>query len=340
MSHAQILEQEMPDVESEPNCGLIRFMKVDPISPPSPIQIPPKTIALIGKYNSPEISESLCLLAQDLHRRGISVLIENVTTECQSSSVLPSWEVCDFAAIGARADLAIVLGGDGTMLNAARQLARHRVPLVGVNQGHLGFMTDIARNDMLICMDDLLSGKFVPENRMLLEAEIWRNGHNIASSLALNEVVTDKGAMGRLIEFELFIDGEFIYSLRSDGLIISTPTGSTAYSLSANGPIMHPHVSGIALVPLCPHSLTNRPILVSDHNEIEIRIVHATDSRVHFDGQVTIDLRPEDRVRIRRSEYSICFLHPPNYSYFAMLRQKLHWSEQPKVNQVSATGGD
>jgi NAD kinase len=187
--------------------------------------------------------------------------------------------------------MAIVVGGDGTMLNAARQLARYRVPLVGVNQGRLGFMTDIARSDMLTCMDDLLDGKFVPETRMLLDAEVVRDERSVVSNLALNDVVVDKGAIGRMIEFELFIDGEFIYHLRSDGLIVATSTGSTAYALSANGPILHPQVSAIALVPLCPHALTNRPILVGDRNEIEIRIVHATDSRAHFDGQVTVDLR-------------------------------------------------
>jgi NAD+ kinase len=191
-------------------------------------------------------------------------------------------------------------------------------------------MTDIARADMLPCMDDLLDGKFVPETRMLLDAEIVRGERSVVSNLALNDVVVDKGAIGRMIEFELFIDGEFIYHLRSDGLIVATSTGSTAYALSANGPILHPQVAAIALVPLCPHALTNRPILVGDRNEIEIRIVHATDSRAHFDGQVTVDLRNEDSVRIRRSEYSICLLHPPGYSYFAMLREKLHWSERPK----------
>jgi NAD+ kinase len=165
---------------------------------------------------------------------------------------------------------------------------------------------------------------------MLLDAEVLRDGECILSNLALNDVVVDKGAIGRMIEFELFIDGEFIYNLRSDGLIVATPTGSTAYSLSANGPILHPQISGIALVPLCPHALSNRPILVGDRNEIEIRIVHATDSRAHFDGQVTADLKQRDAVLIRRSEHSICLLHPPGYSYFAMLRQKLHWSEQPK----------
>lgn len=289
-----------------------------------------QTIALIGKYHSPEIAESLASLAEYLGQRHVSVLIEEETALNMGSLHGTLWESADFLSIGTHADLAIVIGGDGTMLNAARQLARHRVPLVGVNRGRLGFMTDIARSDMLRCMEDLLEGKFVPEARMLLDAEVLRGGRCIVSNLALNDVVVDKGAIGRMIEFELFIDGEFIYNLRSDGLIVSTPTGSTAYSLSANGPILHPQVSGIALVPLCPHSLSNRPILVGDRNEIEIRIVHATDSRAHFDGQVNVDLKHGDAVRIRRSEYSICLLHPPGYSYFSMLRQKLHWNEKPK----------
>ena len=303
------------------------------ISSSNPAPVPLRTIALIGKYHSREIAESLCLLAGNLSDRGVTVIIEEVTARLSGAPIdLHRWQTGSFETIGKQADLAIVLGGDGTLLSAARQLARYRMPLVGVNQGRLGFMTDIARSEMLTCMDDLLSGKFTSESRMMLSAEVIRAGQSVASSLALNEVVVDKGAIGRLIEFGLFIDGEFIYNLRSDGLIVSTPTGSTAYSLSADGPILHPQVAGIALVPLCPHSLTNRPILVSDQNEIEIRIVHATDSRVHFDGQVTFDLKPEDVVRITRSEYSIGLLHPPGYSYFAMLRQKLHWSEQPHVS--------
>ncbi|MCK6392010.1 MAG: NAD kinase, partial [Azonexus sp.] len=183
---------------------------------------------------------------------------------------------------------------------------------------------------MLTCMDDLLDGRFTQENRMLLAAEIIRDGREVDNNMALNDVVVDKGAIGRMIEFELFIDGEFIYNLRSDGLIVSTPTGSTAYSLSAGGPILHPTLTGIALVPLCPHALTNRPIIVKDDADIELRLTQAADARVHFDGQVTLDLQPGDCVRLRRSEYKICFLHPPGYSYFAMLRQKLHWSERPK----------
>ncbi len=289
-----------------------------------------RTVALIGKYHSPEIAESLVAMAHALSVRGVRVVIETVTAKNSiSPDELRPWEFMDFQAIGECAEMAVVIGGDGTLLNAARQLASYGVPLVGINQGRLGFMTDIARQDMLTCIDDLLDGRFAPETRMLLDADVLRGGVRIAANLALNDVVVDKGAIGRLIEFELFIDGEFIYSLRSDGLIAATPTGSTAYSLSANGPILHPAVSGIALVPLCPHSLTNRPILVGDRNEIGVRIVRATDSRVHFDGQVTFDLKQGDLVRIRRSAHSICLLHPPGYSYFAMLRKKLHWSEQP-----------
>lgn len=291
----------------------------------------PRTIALVGKYHSLEIAESLRKLAEYLHERGVSVFIERETSEHIGKKVdLSRWVTCGFNDIGAHADLAIVLGGDGTMLNAARRLSRYRVPLVGVNQGRLGFMTDIARSDMLSCMDDLLDGRFVPETRLLLDAEIMRDGKEIATNQALNDVVVDKGAIGRMIEFELFIDGEFIYNLRSDGLIVSTPTGSTAYAMSAGGPILHPTLTGIALVPLCPHALTNRPVLVNDKAEIELRITHADDPRAHFDGQVTLNLLKGDCVRLRRSEYSICFLHPPGYSYFAMLRQKLQWSERPK----------
>ena len=292
-----------------------------------------RTIALVGKYNSREIAESLAKLARALSERGIDVIVEAQTAHVSGISPDQSgWQVGDFTVIGLKADLAIVLGGDGTMLSAARQLARYQVPLVGINQGRLGFMTDIAHRNMLTCIDDLLAGKFMPESRMLLEAEVLHEGMRLGSNLALNEVVVEKGATGRLIEFELFVDNEFVYRLCADGLITSTATGSTAYSLSANGPIMHPGIPGIALVPLCPHSLTNRPILIGDQAVIEIRMIRAVDSRVHFDGHVTFDLKPDDKVRIKRSEHAICFLHPPGYSYFAMLREKLHWSERPESN--------
>ena len=286
-----------------------------------------RTIALIGKYKSPEIAESLMTLAEFLKSRGINVLVEEGTAALVGADGFP---VASYASIGEHADLAIVLGGDGSMLTAARQLAESDVPLVGVNQGRLGFMTDLARDDMLDGMSDLIEGKFKSEQRFLLEASVRRGTAVIFQTQALNDVVVNKGDLGRMIEFAVSIDGEFIYNQRSDGLIIATPTGSTAYALSANGPILHPAVPGIALVPLCPHALSNRPITVSDGSRIEI-VLHAPyRARVHADGQAKYELEAGDRVSVARSNRSIRFLHPIGYSYFAMLREKLHWSETPR----------
>lgn len=287
------------------------------------------TIALIGKYQSAETVEALRILIPYLQERGLSLLVEAETADQLKDDQELRFAAASFFDIGDRADVAIVIGGDGTMLGAARKLAGFPVPLVGVNQGRLGFMTDIPRSEMLSAVDELLAGRFVAEERMLLDAEVLRGGEVLLDNLALNDVVADKGAIGRLLELELFVDDEFIYKLRADGLIVTTPTGSTAYALSAGGPIIHPSHSGIGIVPLCPHSLTNRPIVVSDRALLEMRIANDGDPRVHFDGQVTLDLQRGDVVRIRRSEYGICFLHPPSYSYFATLRQKLHWSERP-----------
>ena len=293
---------------------------------------PLRSVALIGKYHSRETVEALRELIPYLKSRGVLVCVESETAArlvADTPGLSSDWQPASYREIGVRADAAIVIGGDGTMLGAARKLARYGVPLVGVNQGQLGFMTDIARRDMLSCMDDLIEGRFIPEARMLLDAVVMRDNLPLADNLALNDVVADKGAIGRLLELELFIDDEFIFKLRADGLIVTTPTGSTAYALAANGPILHPSHSGIGLVPLCPHSLTNRPIVVGDQSVLELRIANDGDPRVHFDGQVTLDLQRGDVVRIRRSEHAIHFLHPPGYSYFSMLRQKLHWSERP-----------
>jgi NAD+ kinase len=304
---------------------------MDFVTPPASA---PRTIALVGKYQSREIGDALIALSEYLHTRGMAVFVEQETAQAlgRNGAIYPGM-VCTFDEIGANADLVLVLGGDGTMLGAARRLARHGVPLVGINQGRLGFMTDIAREDMLAPMDDLLAGRFQPEARMLLDAEILRDGKRIAGNLALNDIVVDKGAIGRMIECMLFINGEFICNLFADGLIISTPTGSTAYALSANGPILHPRLTGIALVPLCPHALTNRPVVVDDQVTIEVVIDRATDPRVHFDGQMTLNLAPGDAIRLNRSRHAVCFLHPPGYSYFSMLRQKLHWGERPVDRQ-------
>ncbi|GAB2182300.1 NAD kinase [Denitratisoma sp. agr-D3] len=289
-----------------------------------------RSAALIGKFRSPDVAESLVALADFLFKQGVDVRVEEGTA---AATGLKDYPTVSYTAIASRCvavDVAIVVGGDGTFLNAARNLAASGVPLLGVNQGRLGFMTDLSRDQMLSGMADLLAGKFHREERFMFQADLVRDGKTVATNLALNDVVLSKGDAGRMIEFELHLDGEFIYVLRADGMIVATPTGSTAYALSANGPILHPAVQGIAIVPLCPHGLSYRPISVSANSTIELKLLHPHDALLHFDGQDHCDARAEDRLVIRRASQNIVFLHPPGYSYFAMLREKLQWSATPK----------
>ena len=268
-----------------------------------------RRIALIGKPRSAESESSLQQLREFLRKRGCEVLPEGEN------------------AGAAKADLAIVIGGDGTMLAAARELVRHHVPLVGINQGRLGFMTDIGLNDMQSGIGAILDGKYAIEERSLLDAEITRAGKSMLRTIALNEAVIGKGSQGRLIEFELRVDGEFVYRLRADGIIVATPTGSTAYALSAQGPILHPAVPALTLVPLNPHTLSARPVSVSDRCRIDIVMVHSIDARAHFDGLALHDMAEGDHLILKRSADAVRFVHPPGYHYFATLREKLGWSE-------------
>lgn len=280
-----------------------------------------RRVALIGKLRSAEIAASLRELSDFLRKRGCSVLVEHETA---ADIGVPG---ADYAAIGKGADLAIVIGGDGTMLAAARNLVRHHVPLVGVNQGRVGFMTDIGHLDMQAGIGAILEGRGSIEERALLDAEIVRNARSILRTLALNEAVLGKGAQGRLIEFSVSLDGEYVYTLRADGVIVATPTGSTAYAMSAQGPILHPAVPALALVPLNPHTLSARPVSVSDRSTIEVVLVRAIDARAHFDGFALTDMAEGDRLILKRSADTVRFVHPPGYRYFATLREKLRWSE-------------
>ena len=272
-----------------------------------------RRIALIGKLRSAETEASLNELRAFLRKRGCEVLPDGET----------------------KADLAIVIGGDGTMLGAARELVRHHVPLVGINQGRLGFMTDIGYGDMQAAIGAILDGKYSVEERTLLDAEILRQGKPVLRTIALNEAVIGKGSQGRLIEFELSVDGEFVYRLRADGIIVATPTGSTAYALSAQGPILHPAVAGFTLVPLNPHTLSARPVSVSDRGVIEIVMLHALDARAHFDGLALHDMVEGDRLVLKRSADTVRFVHPPGYRYFATLREKLGWSESREKRRAT-----
>jgi NAD+ kinase len=280
-------------------------------------------VALVGKLGSPEIASSLRELVAFLKKRGCETFIEKETAAAIGERGL------DYAKIGASADLAVVIGGDGTLLAAARNLVRHRVPVVGINQGRVGFMTDIGHRDMQQGIGAILEGRYTIEDRAVLDAEIIRGRESVLRTLALNEAVVGKGSQGRLIEFDLSLDGEFVYTLRADGVIVATPTGSTAYALSAQGPILHPAVPALALVPLAPHTLSARPVSVSDRSVIEISLKHALDARAHFDGLALADMQQGDRLVLKRSSDVARFVHPPGYRYFATLREKLGWSEVP-----------
>jgi NAD+ kinase len=289
--------------------------------PPAAVTPRFSRIALIGKLRSPEIAASLRELSEFIEKRGCEVLLER---EIAADLNLSGF---DYEAIGKRAELAVVVGGDGTMLAAARNLVRHRVPVIGINQGRVGFMTDIGHDDMRAGLGAILDGSYSLEERALLDAEIRRDNETLLRTIALNEAVVGKGSQGRLIEFELSLDGEFVYTLRADGVIVATPTGSTAYALSAQGPILHPAVPALALVPLNPHTLSARPVSVSDRAVVEIVLVRALDARAHFDGLALADMAQGDRLVLKRSSDTVRFVHPPGYRYFATLRQKLRWSE-------------
>ena len=282
-----------------------------------------KTIALIGKYKSPQVAGPLLELARFLEGRGVQVMIDRLTASHIGDCPYP---VHVLEELGERCDLAIVIGGDGTMLNIARTLAPYEVALVGVNQGRLGFLTDISVCTMVETIAEILDGKYVTEDRMLLESEIHSGAERVFEVLAFNDVVVSKGVKGSMIEFEVSIDGESIYTQRSDGLIVATPTGSTAYALSSGGPIVHPSLSVMTLVPVCPHTLTNRPIVIESDSTVDIIIQRADDPRVHFDSHSHYELREGDRVRVRRYAHNVSLLHPVGHSYYAMLRQKLNWN--------------
>ncbi len=284
-------------------------------------------IVLVGRPGSPALAEPLVRLARFLADRGHTVSLESETA---AVAMQPELAVVDAAALGGSADLAIVLGGDGTMLSFARQLAPHDVPLIGVNQGRLGFLTDIPLARMESALGTMLDGRYVEERRTLIAAAVERSDGTREQALALNDVVVNRGALGTMIDLAVEIDGRFVYSMRADGVIVTTPTGSTAYALSAGGPIVAPQVPAFSLVPVAPHALTHRPIAIPDSSLIAIAISHGRDASVHCDGQAHFGLTEGDRVTLRRAEHRARFLHPHDHDYFAMLREKLHWSETPE----------
>lgn len=281
-------------------------------------------VALIGKYHAQGSRSALEDIAHFLGTQGCDVAIEQDTA---SNTGLTRFPTLDAAGIGAQCDLALVVGGDGTMLGIGRQLAQFGVPLVGINQGRLGFITDIAFEDYQDTLKPMLRGEFEEDRRWMMQAKVVRDGRCVFSATAMNDVVVNRGATAGMVELRVEVDGRFVANQRADGLIIASPTGSTAYALSAGGPLLHPSIPGWVLVPIAPHTLSNRPIVLSDAGEITIEIVAGRDASANFDMQSLATLLHGDRITVRRSEHQMRFLHPKGWSYFDTLRKKLHWNE-------------
>ena len=288
------------------------------------MKFPFKTVALIGKYKAPEITEPLLRLAAFLSGKGVAVVVDSLTAEHIEQH---DFRVMPLNAMDGVVDLAIVLGGDGTMLNIACTLAPFDIPLVGVNQGRLGFLTDISLDTVQQTIAAMLDGKFVTEQRLLLSTRVLRDGAEVFNALALNEMVVHRGNISSMIEFEVRIDGEYLYNQRADGLIVATPTGSTAYALSSGGPILHPSLDIIALVPVCPHTLSNRPIVVKSESLIEILMHRTSAVSVRFDSHTHFDLQGHDKLEVSRYPTPACLLHPVGHSYYHTLREKLLWNK-------------
>ena len=287
------------------------------------------TIALVGKTTAAGIKEDLLGLAHFLVKSGHTVVIEHETA---TRLGMTTYAIMNPMQIGQHASLAIVLGGDGTMLGIARQIAPYKVPLIGINQGRLGFITDIPSEHMFSVLTEILEGHHQAEQRTLLEGVVIRKGNEISSGLAFNDIVVARGSGAGMVELKVTVDDHFMYNQRSDGLIISTPTGSTAYALSAGGPLLHPNLAGIVFVPIAPHALSNRPIVVPDSSKIVIEISAIREASVNFDMQAFSHLIAGDQIHIQRSSHQINFYHPKNWNYYHTLREKMHWNEYPTVN--------
>ena len=279
--------------------------------------------ALVGKYQAQGIRGELEEIAHFLVRQGLEVSLERQTA---LNTGIDGFDALTVDELGRDCDFAVVVGGDGTMLGIARQLARFNTPLVGINQGRLGFITDINIAQFAEALAPIIAGDYIEERRTMLEGGVWRDEVSIFEGYAMNDVVVSRGAAASMVELKVDIGEEFVANFRSDGLIIGSPTGSTAYALSAGGPILHPSIAAWVLVPIAPHDLSNRPIVLPDLGEINIEIVAARDVSVSFDMQSLASLTIGDRIQVRRSANQVRFLHPRGWSYYATLRRKLHWN--------------
>jgi len=284
---------------------------------------PVRTCALVGRFADPRIAESVAALLPHLRSRGVRVL---VSEDAELAAEAPVTRVPE-SVIGERCDLVIAVGGDGTLLHAARLVARHGVPLVGVNRGRLGFLTDVMPQDMLSSVDAALDGQLEADQRPLLTGRLHRAGGEVAQSFALNDVVMQKHETGRTLDFETRIDGTYVNTHDGDGIIIASPTGSTAYALSCFGPIIEPHLPALVIVPICAHTLSDRPIVVAARCVVEVVLIERPDTQANVtcDGALLGALTPADRLEVTTAAEQVTLLHPPGHDYYRLLRSKLRW---------------
>ena len=279
-------------------------------------------VAIVGKHQAPGIRPVLEEIAQFLCSQGLDVSLE---AETALNTGLTGYDALSHAELGKACDLAVVIGGDGTMLGFAREMARYGIPLLGINQGRLGFITDIPIERWRESLAPVLAGDYEVEPRTMLEGAVLRDGESIFSGLALNDVVVSRGGTAGMVELKIEVGEQFVANMRADGLIVASPTGSTAYALSAGGPILHPSIAGWLLVPIAPHTLSNRPIVLPDLGEVRMEILAGRDASVNFDMQSLASLLHGDTITVRRSQHQVRFLHPKGWSYYATLRRKLRW---------------
>ncbi|MDD7805144.1 MAG: NAD(+) kinase [Endozoicomonas sp. (ex Botrylloides leachii)] len=286
-----------------------------------------KRVGVTGRQGRAEIIDTLQRLLLFMMGQEVTVILDE-----RIEGLLPEHQLltCKRAEMGLQCDLVIVVGGDGSLLGAARDLVNHNVPVIGINRGNLGFLTDICPNELEQQLSSVLEGNYLVESRFLLDTRVIRNGSVIGEGVSLNDAVLHPGTSTRIIEFELFIDELFVYKQRSDGLIISTPTGSTAYALSGGGPIMHPSIDAMVLVPMFPHMLTNRPLVVGGESQLKLVITSANSisPQVSCDGQVHIAVAPGDEILINKKPKKLNSIHPLTHNFYEACRSKLRWNYQ------------